>query len=98
MVDRKNEDWDHYCIQAKRIESMDKKLDSLTGHFHIGGVIWEMSGSVKKMAAVVEAVAEEKKAKGNKTEDGALPVKWLVWVVLGLVAILAALLGIKVPF
>jgi hypothetical protein len=90
-------DMDHYCIQAKRIEAMDKKLDALTGHFHIGGVIWEMSGSIKKMASVVESAAKEN-GKKNSNNDGTLPVKYLIWIVLGLTAILAALVGVKVPF
>ena len=79
-------DDDHYCIQAERIAKMDEKLDDLTGHFHIGGVIWEMSGNIKKLT------------NGKKEENRELPTKWLIWAVLGLVAILATLFGIKMPF
>ena len=87
-------DMDHYCIQAKRIEAMDKKLDALTGHFQVDGIIGEMSGSIKKMVAVAEVISEKAKHK----EDGALPIKWLIWAILGLIAILATLFGIKMPF
>jgi len=89
-----NEKDDHYCIQADKIVNMDKKLDALTGHFHVGGIIWNMSGDIKKMAAVADAIDNSRK----KKENGELPTKWLIWAVLGLVAILATLFGIKMPF
>ena len=86
-------DFDHYCIQAKRIEAMDKKLDTLTGHFRVDGIVGKMSGSIEKMALFVE-----ERQDGKKKENGTLPVKWLIFAVIGLIVILAGLLGIKLPF
>ena len=84
--------YDHYCIQAKRIEAMDKKLDTITGHFRVDGIVGKMSGSIEKMASFVEEREEDRKEKGD------LPVKWLIWIVVGLVIILAGILKIDLPF
>ena len=91
-------DMDHYCIQAKRIETMDRKLDTISRHFQVDGIIGEMSGSIKKIVAVAEEAGKRSSKAMEKKDDAALPTKWLILTVLGLVAILATLLGIKMPF
>ena len=90
--------WEHYCIQSKRIENMDRKIDTISRHFQVDGIIGEMSGSIKKIVAVAEEAEKRNNEASNKKENGTLPIKWLIFAVLGLVAILATLLGIKMPF
>ena len=94
MPDR-NSNYEHYCIQAKRIESMDKKLDTITGHFRIDGIVGKMSGSIEKLTTLAENSLKPKEE--EEPEEEVLPVKWLIWAIIGLIAILAGLLGIKLP-
>jgi hypothetical protein len=90
------EEWKHYCIQAKRIENMDKKIDTITGHFRVDGIVGKMSGNIEKLTALAESTLAPKD--DDEEEDEKVPVKYLVWAIIGLVVILATILGVKLPF
>jgi hypothetical protein len=94
MPDR---DYDHFCRQAQRIENMDKKIDTITGHFRVDGIVGKMSGNIEKITILAEnnlALQEEE----EESEEDKIPVKYLVLAILGLIAILATILGVKLPW
>ena len=79
---------EHYCIQKERIEKMDTKLDEINDHFQVDGIVGKMSGQLSSLTTLV---------KNGKKESGTIPPKLAVWVVLGLVLIIAALVGVQIP-
>jgi hypothetical protein len=81
----------HYCIQADRIEKMDKKVDDIHSEFQVNGIIGIMSGQIKKLTTM----AENGKI---KSDNSSISPKILYFVIAGLVVILAAVLGVKLPF
>ena len=83
-------DPEHYCIQAKRIEGMDKKLNDIHDQFQVDGTIGTMSGQLTRLITLAENG-------GKKKENGSIPHRLIYWIIAGLVAILAALVGINVP-
>ena len=83
-------DPDHYCIQAKRIEKMDRILDDIHQQFQVDGAIGVMSGQLTRLTTLAE---NGKK----KNENGSIPPKLVFWIIAGLVAVLAALVGINIP-
>jgi hypothetical protein len=81
---------DHYCIQAKRIEKMDRKLDDIHEQFQVDGAIGVMSGQLTRLTTLAE--------NGTKKKDNLqLPGKIIYWIIAGLVAIIAALVGANPP-
>ena len=91
MLDKRTEPYCNYCIQESRIESMDEKIDGISKHFQVDGIVGQMSGEVGRIATLIE--------NGNsKKSEGPIPTKIVWWVILGLVAIIAVLLGVEVPF
>ena len=83
-------DPEHYCIQAKRIEKMDQKLDDIHHHFQVDGTIGVMSGQIKRLTTLAENGHKKK-------ENGHIPLKTALWIIAGLVAIVAAVLGVNLP-
>ena len=83
-------DPEHYCIQAKRIENMDKKLNDIHDQFQVDGTIGTMSGQLTRLITLAE--------NGNKKkENGAIPHSIVYWIIAGLVAIIAAVVGVSIP-
>ena len=82
-------DPEHYCIQAKRIENMDKKLNDIHDQFQVDGTIGTMSGQLTRLITLAE--------NGKKNENGGIPHKIVYLIIAGLVAILAALVGVNLP-
>ncbi len=83
-------DAEHYCIQAKRIEKMDKKLDDIHDQFQVDGTIGTMSGQLTRLITLAENGSK-------KTENGGIPNKLVFWIIAGLVAVLATLVGVNIP-
>jgi hypothetical protein len=81
---------DHYCIQAKRIEKMDRKLDDIHEQFQVDGAIGVMSGQLTRLTTLAENGTKKK----NNSHP---PEKIIYWVIAGLVAIIAALVGVNLP-
>ena len=81
---------EHYCIQAKRIEKMDKKLDDIHDQFQVTGTIGIMSGQLQRLTTRAENGTKKK-------ENGKIPANVVYWIIAGLVAILAAVLGVSLP-
>ena len=77
----------HYCIQADRIQQMDEKLDDIHDEFQITGTIGIMSGQLSRLTTLAE--------NGTKAKES--PEKIVYWVIAGLVAIIAALVGVNLP-
>jgi len=82
-------DAEHYCIQAKRIEKMDRKLDDIHEQFQVDGAIGVMSGQLTRLTTLAE--------NGSKEKEHVSPDKVIYWVIAGLVAIIAALVGVNLP-
>jgi hypothetical protein len=83
-------DPEHYCIQANRIEKMDRKLDDIHEQFQVDGAIGKMSGQLTRLTTLAE--------NGTKKKDEPQPPdKIIYWVIAGLVAIIAALVGVNLP-
>ena len=85
------DDPDHYCIQAKRIEKMDKKLDDIHSQFQVDGTIGVMSGQIRRLTTLAEN-GHKKKENGNGTRD-----KITLLVIAILAAIIAGLVGVNIP-
>jgi hypothetical protein len=83
-------DAEHYCIQAKRIEKMDRKIDDIHEQFQVDGTIGTMSGQLTRLITLAENGSKKK-------EEHTLPDKVIYWVIAGLVAIIAALVGVNLP-
>ena len=83
-------DPEHYCIQANRIEKMDKKLNDIHDQFQVDGAIGEMSGQLTRLITL----AENGSKKGG---NGGIPNKLVFWIIAGFVAIIAALVGANLP-
>jgi len=83
-------DPDHYCIQSKRIEKMDSKIDDIHEQFQVDGSIGVMSGQLTRLTTLAENGSAKKKA-------SAVPERLIYWIISGLVAVIAALVGIKLP-
>ena len=84
-------DPEHYCIQAKRIEKMDRKLDDIHEQFQVDGAIGVMSGQLTRLTTLAENGTKKK-------EEPPPPVEKIIyWVIAGLVAIIAALVGVNLP-
>jgi len=83
-------DAEHYCIQAKRIEKMDRKLDDIHEQFQVDGAIGVMSGQLTRLTTLAENGTKKK-------EEHPPPDKIIYWVIAGLVAIIAALVGVNLP-
>jgi hypothetical protein len=84
-------DQEHYCIQAKRIEKMDKKLDDIHDQFQVDGAIGVMSGQLTRLTTLVENGSKK------KSENGGIPNKLVFWIIAGFVAIIATLVGVNIP-
>ena len=80
-------DAEHYCIQADRIEKMDKHLDDIHDEFQVTGTIGVMSGQLSRLATLAE----------NGTKKKEIPEKVIYLIIAGLVAIIAALVGVNLP-
>ena len=83
-------DAEHYCIQAKRIEKMDRILDDIHQQFQVDGAIGVMSGQLTRLTTLAENGSKKKEPAGS-------PDKVIYWVIAGLVAIIAALVGVNLP-
>jgi len=83
-------DPDHYCIQATRIEKMDQKLDDIHEQFQVDGTIGEMSGQLTRLITLAENGSKKKESPPSTD-------KIIYWVIAGLVAIIAALVGVNLP-
>jgi hypothetical protein len=70
---------------------MDKKVDDIHSEFQVNGIIGIMSGQIKKLTTM----AENGKI---KSDNSSIPPKILYFIIAGLVVILAAVLGVKIPF
>ena len=70
---------------------MDKKLDELTGHFQVGGIVGKMSGQVEKLTIMAENGSIGKSVFSMEN------VKWLALSIFALAMIIAALLKIDIP-
>jgi len=79
---------EHYCIQVDRIAKMDSKIDDIHEQFQVDGTIGVMSGQLTRLTTLAE----------NGQKKNGVPPKIAWWIVAGLVAILAAVLGINIPF
>ena len=77
----------HYCIQADRIQQMDEKLDDIHDEFQITGTIGIMSGQLSRLTTLAE----------NGTKKKEIPEKVIFLIIAGLVAIIAALVGVNLP-
>ena len=93
---------DHYCIQQPRIERIDKKVDVINAKLdklaNIEGPIAQLSQQTTRLTTLIEN--GDIKGAAARDEDNK-PDWWsrLPWLVaLGLVGILGALLGTKLPF
>jgi len=84
-------DAEHYCIQAKRIENMDKKLNDIHDQFQVDGTIGTMSGQLTRLITLAENGTK------RKDEAGSVPHKIVYWIIAGLVAILATVVGVNIP-
>ena len=82
-------DPEHYCIQAKRIEKMDAKLDDIHDQFQVDGAIGAMSGQLTRLMALAE--------NGHRKKENGTVSKMAWWIIAALVAILATVLGINLP-
>jgi len=86
---------DHYCIQSTRIERMDTKLDDIDKKLDdlvsIRGPIVNMSEQITRLTLLIENGNNKKR----KLLDDAW--KWLGLSILILAAVIAALLGVKLP-
>ena len=80
-------DSEHYCIQSKRIEKMDSQLGDIHEQFQVDGTIGVMSGQLARITAIAE----------NGKPKGGAPEKAIYFIIVGLVAIIAALVGANVP-
>jgi hypothetical protein len=81
---------DHYCIQAKRIEKMDRILDDIHQQFQVDGAIGVMSGQLTRLTTLAENGSKKKEA-------GSIPHAIVYWIIAGLVAIIAAVVGVSLP-
>ena len=82
-------DPNHYCIQAARIEKMDKKVDEIHDQFQVNGTIGIMSGQINRLTTLAE---NGKKKNGGITKD-----KIALWVIAILAGIIAGLVGVNIP-
>jgi hypothetical protein len=85
---------EHYCIQAARIEKMDRKLDDIHDQFQVDGTVGVMARQVEKLTTMVE---ERHPPKNNGGINGSVPTKLVLWIVGSLVAVVLFLLGIDLP-
>jgi hypothetical protein len=83
-------DPDHYCIQADRIAKMDRILDDIHEQFQVDGSIGIMSGQLTRLTTLVENGRK-------KRENGSIPHNIVYWIIAGLVAIIAAVVGVNLP-
>jgi hypothetical protein len=83
-------DSEHYCIQAKRIEKMDRILDDIHQQFQVDGAIGVMSGQLTRLMTLAENGSKKK-------ESGSIPHAIVYWIIAGLVAIIAAVVGVSLP-
>lgn len=90
---------EHYCIQAPRIERIEVKIDAIDGKLD---KLSSVDGTVGKIAQQIERLSALIENNGRGAAAGAAMPEWLSklpWLVaLGLVGILGALLGTKLPF
>ena len=80
----------HYCIQADRIQQMDEKLDDIHEQFQVEGTIGVMSGQLTRLTTLAENGTKKK-------ENGSIPHAVVYWIIAGLVAIIAAVVGVSIP-
>jgi len=66
------------------------------GQVEVRGDIKEIRSDIAKINITTAQI--KTLLNGRKKEEGIIPVKWLTWTIVGLVLILATVLGINLPF
>jgi hypothetical protein len=69
---------------------MDRILDDIHEQFQVDGSIGIMSGQLTRLTTLVENGRK-------KRENGSIPHNIVYWIIAGLVAIIAAVVGVNLP-